>query len=125
MRPRASAVNVQERAAKMRLAACARSAYVEAAYLLCVGALVFFRPHLAFDVFEAITFSGPLTPLGSETLYFRLFGAFGMCYVGLFYAVAAANGYENFFKVSVCTRCILLPIFHTALVLSGATGVAW
>ena len=45
-----------------------------------VGGLVFFKPHFAFEVFEKITLSGPLTPIGSETLYFRLFGAFGMGY---------------------------------------------
>ena len=120
-----SAAEIRDQAIRARLSACATSAYIESGYLIAVGGLVFFKPHFAFEVFEKITLSGPLTPIGSETLYFRLFGAFGMGYVGLWYGVAAYNKYTAFFKVSVVTRCVLLPIFHLALVYSGATGAAW
>ena len=107
------------------LAAAARSAYIQAGYLVTVGTLAFFKPHVAHALFDAITFSAPLTPIGSETLWFRVFGAFGMGYVGFWYAMAAASRNETAFWASVVTRGLVLPAFHIALVASGATSTAW
>ena len=109
-----------------RLASCARSAHAQGCYLMLVGGLIFVKPHMALGYFHRL---GMLAPIGSETniFFFRLFGAFGMCNTGFFYSVAAHNRYAAFFKVSVLTRCVILPLVHVALVYfeGGATGAAW
>ena len=107
------------------LSAASKSALIEAVYLTVCGLAVFFAPHATFAFFESISFSAPLTPIGSETLYFRLFGFFGMFYTGFWYAVAGINNFTAFFKCSVYTRCLFLPMVHCALVASGATSTAW
>ena len=86
---------------------------------------MFFFPEAAFSFFEKITFSAPLTPIGSETLYFRLFGLLGVGYVGFWYCIAALSEHTMFFKASVWTRLLVLPAFQVGLVLTGSTTTAW
>ena len=105
--------------------ATAVNAYIEAAYLLSLGLFVTVAPRTAHAVMDAITFSAPLTPLGSELLWVRLFGALGVAYIGFWYAVAAYSNHTAFFRASVVTRCLVLPILHVSLVLSGCTNTAW
>jgi len=101
------------------------SAAVEAAVLVGVGSAATFAPRTTHAIFNKCVFSGTLTPLGTHDFYFRLFGAFGMAYTGLWYAVAAYNDYTAFFKVSVWTRCLALPLFNVSLVAAGLTSTAW
>ena len=111
--------------AKKTMTGAQKSGIFFGTYLLIVGTAIFAAPHGTFDFFAKVTFSAPLTPLGTETLYFRLFGAFGCFYVGIFYLVAAFYNLVPLLKASVYTRCIALPLFHIVLVLSGLTTTAW
>ena len=112
-------------AKKKKMTGAQKSAVFFGTYLCIVGTAIVVAPHATFAFFDQVTVSGPLTPLGSETLYFRFFGAFGCAYVGIFYLAAAFYNLLPLMKVSVYTRCIALPLFHVGIVMSGATTMAW
>ena len=97
----------------------------EAIYCFLLGGFMFLAPHHAYAFFDAITMTATLTPLGTETFYFRMFGALGPVYIGIFYATASYSELEAFFRASVWTRCVVLPIFHVSIVLMGLTSTAW
>ena len=103
----------------------AMNCYIEATYLISLGILVLVAPRTAHAIMDTITFTAPLTPLGDELLWLRLFGALGVAYIGFWYAVAGYSNHTAFFKCSIITRCIVLPTLHVGLVLTGCTNTAW